>query len=66
MSAVPHYRGPSHGSASTNKSSYSSLNGGDNMQRNNNRDRVDEANLTLMELENNQRWVFNGFFYSHD
>jgi len=36
------------------------------MQRNNNRDRVDEANLTLMELENNQRWVFNGFFYSHD
>lgn len=51
--SYPHFRGHN----------YNSLNGGDNMQRSNwnsqGRDRVDETNLTLMELENNQRWVIS-------
>ena len=54
--ALPYYRGSNHNSNGGGGMHRSGSNGGWG-SRDNKGDRAGEANITLMELENNQRWV---------
>jgi hypothetical protein len=62
--AYPHYRGGHNNSYnslnySSNSNTMYTRNNSGNRGGGNNRDRVEETNMTLMEMENNQRWVGN-------